>query len=128
MEHAVEHALRSGENRADAAIEVLPERDVDGVELRRVFSGRDTGVRRRDEQARAVEVRADPFVSSERRNALRFVPVEHRPGQAAHRTLDQNRADVGRDPSARGTREDGLNAGNRECRAARRQRHQGQSG
>ena len=68
-----------------------------------------------------------PLLAREGRDPLGLVPIEHLTRQAPDRTLDHDRADVGRDAAAGRARQHRLDVGLRECGPAGRKRHQRQA-
>ena len=90
------------------------------VYLRDLFAG----VRRLQEQPRAVEVKADAFAPRQRHHLLHLGGVEDFALLAAHRRFNRDHRDArGHAPGARLV-EEPLDLVGRERRAARRQRHQ----
>src|SRR5689334_20029659 len=74
--HAIEEFARSGENRAGRGVEILVERDVDGVEGPRILGDALSGVGGLQKETRAVEMQPDAFPPRERDDLLQLGGVE----------------------------------------------------
>ena len=106
--HAVDHVLRSREDRTRRGVEVLVERHVDGVERPRRFGRALAGVRGLQEESRAIEVQPDALAARERDDLLHLDWIEALALLAAHGRFNRNRRHAGHDARAFRLVEDAL--------------------
>lgn len=90
VKEAIDQAGWPGKHGTVQCVEVFPERDVDGIEKRRVFGGRYSCKATGEKQAGAVEVHANSSFTRVSRNALHLGVIEEFPSQPADRRLNRD--------------------------------------
>src|SRR6266851_1563807 len=118
MCHLLDDSTRTGQYRAGAGVEVLVQRDVNGVEQGRVFLRCDTRVRRRDEEAGAIQVHLDLVLPREGSDPLHLLVVERLSQLPPHGRFDGDRADLERGWPVQSSSMRLLDLGERERRLA----------